>query len=87
MRSSLILTGILTSGLGLLFYILEIPFVFSWSFPFIFGGLVLVATGWVVKETQGHIDPPEGYAFCVFCSAPILVGTKKCDGCNGLQPS
>ncbi len=87
MRPSLILTGIITAGLGLSFYALAIPFVFSWSFPFMIGGLVFVVAGAFVKETVGHIDPPDGYVFCVFCNTAILVGTLKCDRCNGVQPS
>ncbi len=86
MRPSLILTGIITAGLGLSFYALAIPFVFSWSFPFMIGGLVFVAAGAVAKESPGHIEPPDGYVFCVFCNTPILVGTPKCDRCNGVQP-
>ncbi len=87
MRPSLILTGIITGGLGLSFYVLEIPVLFTWSFPFMIGGLVFVAVGAFAKETLGHIEPPDGYVFCVFCNAAILVGTRKCERCNGVQPS
>ncbi len=87
MRTSLVVTGIFTAALGLLFYVLEIPFVFSWSFPFILGGFVFVVAGAVIKDSSGYVEPPSGYAFCVFCNIPILTGTKKCERCNGVQPS
>ena len=86
MRSSLVVAGIFTAGLGVLFYVLEIPFVFSWSLPFMLGGIVFVAAGAIIADTSGSVDPPPGHVFCVFCEAPILVGTKKCERCNGTQP-
>ena len=86
MRSSLVITGIFTAALGVMFYVLELPFVFSWSFPFMIGGAVFTAVGTVVKETPGHIEPPEGYIFCAFCNTPLLAGTKRCDRCDGAQP-
>jgi hypothetical protein len=73
--------------MGLLFYILELPFVFEWSIPFMLAGLVFLLIGALAKETTTHIEPPPGYNFCVFCGTAILIGTKKCDRCGGTQPT
>jgi hypothetical protein len=86
-RSSLVITGIFTAGLGLLFYVLELPFVFNWSFPFMVGGLIFVIVGAIVHETPGYIEPPPGYMYCVFCNTSILIGTKRCERCDGVQPN
>ena len=86
MRPSLVITGLFTIGLGLLLYLLELPFVYLWSFPFMVGGVAFMVVGAVVKESSGHVEPPAGYNFCVFCHTPVLVGAKRCDHCSGLQP-
>jgi hypothetical protein len=85
-RSSLVFSGLLSSGLGLLLYILEVPFGFSWSIPLMVGGLVFMIAGFIVSETEGRIEPPPGYRFCLFCSTPVKLDAKRCEQCNGLQP-
>lgn len=85
MRSSLILTGLIIVVLGLALYLLEIPFAYLWSFPFVVGGVVFIVAGSFLKESEGQVEPPEGYRFCPFCSTPVLLTASRCDHCNGLQ--
>lgn len=86
MRPSLVVSGFFLIILGLLLYVTEIPFGFSWSLPMMGGGLVFAAAGALLKETQGRVEPPEGHRFCVFCHTPVKVGERRCGYCNGLQP-
>jgi hypothetical protein len=85
MRSSLVLTGIIIAVLGLALYVLELPFAYLWSFPFMVGGVVFVLAGFFLKESEGQVEPPEGYKFCRFCNTPVLLTADRCDHCNGLQ--
>lgn len=87
MRSSLILTGLIIVALGLALYLLEIPFAYLWSFPFMAGGVVFVLVGSLLKESTTNVEPPEGYRFCRFCNTPVLLTVERCDHCNGLQNS
>lgn len=85
MRSSLILTGLIIAVLGLALYLLELPFAYLWSFPFMVGGVVFILAGSLLKESTTNVEPPEGYRFCRFCNTPVLLTTERCDHCNGLQ--
>lgn len=85
MRSSLILTGLIIAALGLALYLLELPFAYLWSFPFMAGGVVFVLVGSLLKESTTNVEPPEGYRFCRFCNTPVLLTAERCDHCNGPQ--
>jgi hypothetical protein len=96
MRSSLVVAGLLTFGLGVVIWIVELPFAAlgdlafpalnSPSAPFLVGGVLMIVVGSLIKESTSKIEPPEGYRFCPFCSTPVLIGEKRCDYCGGLQP-
>jgi hypothetical protein len=74
---------ILAAGL----YVLEIPLVFFWSIPFAAGGAVMAALSLFLPEGAGPLEPPEGHRFCPYCSKPVPLNAKRCDYCNGVQPS
>ena len=79
------MSGFAALGLGILFYLLEIPIVFLWSFPFMAGGLIFILIGLLVKESE-LIELPAGERFCPFCSSSVFLGMERCENCNGLQP-
>jgi hypothetical protein len=88
--------GVLTFGLGLLLYGFEFVFVplgagglppiNSFATPFVIAGIVMILVGAVVKEGGGPIVAPEGFRYCVFCSAIIPQEMNRCSNCGGLQP-
>ncbi len=86
MRYQLLAAGLMTIGLGALFYVTALPLVFSWSLPFLIGGVVMLIASPLLKESEGPILPPEGYRFCVFCATPVPFGADRCQHCGGLQP-
>lgn len=86
MRPQLFITGIMLIIVAILFYSLEIPFVFFWSIPFGISGLIMVIAAPFLKEAETRIKPPEGYRFCVYCSNTIPLESERCFYCNGKQP-
>lgn len=86
MRSRLLISGMMTFALGLLLYILEIPLFFAWSIPFMIGGMIMALVSPFLRESEGPLQPPEGYTFCVFCSNLVKLGEERCNHCGGLQP-
>jgi len=86
MRPQLFIGGVLIALMGAGFYVLQLPLVFFWSLPFAVGGALMTAVSLFLPETQGPVRPPEGFRFCVFCSAPSPVGAERCPHCNGPQP-
>jgi len=86
MRSQLLVAGAFAVVLGVLFYVLELPVVFAWSFPLIVGGALLMLLSPFLKESEGPLTPPEGYHFCVFCSTLVALGAERCGHCGGRQP-
>jgi len=86
MRSQLLVAGAFAVVLGVLFYVLELPIVYLWSFPLIIGGGLMVLFSPFLKESEGPLTPPEGYRFCVFCSTLVALGAERCGHCGGRQP-
>ena len=86
MRSQLLFAGSFAVVLGVLFYLLELPIVYWWSFPFIVGGGLMMLSSPFLKESEGPLTPPEGFRFCVFCSTLVAVGAERCGHCGGRQP-
>jgi len=86
MRPQLLVAGVLVALTGGVFYVLEIPLVYSWSLPFLVGGALMAALSPFLSESQGSLEPPEGFRFCAFCSTPVPVSQERCTYCNGLQP-
>ncbi len=72
--------------MGAGFYVLEIPLVYFWSLPFVIGGAVMSAASWFMSESEGPVEPPEGYRFCAYCSSPVKLESERCSHCNGIQP-
>jgi len=87
LRPQLLGAGVLVVVMGLLFLVLGIPIIFSWSIVFIAAGAVMMAVSFFVPEGPGPLEPPEGYRFCRFCSSPVKIGAPRCDHCNGIQPT
>ena len=77
----------MTMGLGGIFYITALPLVFFWSLPFLVGGMFMILASPLLKESEGPVQPPEGYRFCVFCTSPVLLEANRCEHCGGLQPN
>ncbi|MDA4117860.1 MAG: hypothetical protein OK455_05895 [Thaumarchaeota archaeon] len=50
------------------------------------GGVVVLVSGFILQDIEDRVEPPPGYRFCPFCSTPVLIGSERCDHCNGLQP-
>lgn len=86
MRPQLLVGGILVELMGAGFYALQLPLVYFWSVPFGIGGVIMIVASFFMAETQGPPTPPEGYRFCVYCSAPVPVNSERCPHCNGVQP-
>jgi hypothetical protein len=86
MRSQLLVGGTMIGLTGLAFFVLQIPFAYFWSIPFMIGGLIMAAVSPFLSESEGPVRPPEGYIFCVFCSVLLPAGTEKCENCGGHQP-
>lgn len=87
MRPQLLVGGLLVTGMGVGFYILQIPLVFFWSLPFAVAGVLMVVASFFVSASPGPIQPPEGFRFCPFCSTPVQIGAERCPHCDGLQRS
>lgn len=86
MRPQLLGAGALVIVMGAGFYVLAIPLAFFWSIPFVVGGLVMAGVSFLLPESRGPVEPPEGYRFCAYCSNPIKLDAARCDRCNGVQP-
>ncbi|MDV3243684.1 MAG: hypothetical protein LYZ66_00750 [Nitrososphaerales archaeon] len=86
MRSQLFVGGIMVAIMGAALYVLEIPLVYFWSLPFVVGGGLMAGASWFLAESPGPVQPPEGYRFCVYCSAQVKLESERCPQCNGLQP-
>jgi hypothetical protein len=86
MRSQLLVAGLLTIGLGALFYVTALPLVYSWSLPFVIGGVLMLVASHLLKESEGPVQPPPGHRFCAFCSTPVPFEAERCQHCGGLQP-
>ncbi len=86
MRPQLLVGGLLVAIMGAGFYLLQIPFVYFWSVPFVVGGVIMVIGSFFLPESPGPPTPPEGFRFCVFCSTPVPLSSDRCPHCNGMQP-
>lgn len=78
--------GVMIVLLGAVFYLLQVPLVYFWSIPFAIGGGVMAVASLMMSESEGPIEAPEGYRFCVFCGTPVKLIADRCPHCNGLQP-
>lgn len=85
MRPQLLVGGLLIAAMGAGFYLLQLPLVYFWSLPFGIAGVIMAVIGLFVPETEGPVQPPEGYLFCPFCSTPVKIGTERCPHCDGVQ--
>lgn len=85
MRPQLFAAGVLAALLGVGLYVLEIPLVFFWSIPLGVGGAIMAGASLLLPESQGPVEPPDGYRFCAFCSSPVGIEEKRCPNCNGVQ--
>jgi hypothetical protein len=86
MRPQLFAGGILVVGMGVVFFVLQLPFVYFWSLPFVIGGALMAIGSLFASPSPGPVTPPEGYRFCVFCSNPVPLASERCPRCNGMQP-
>ncbi len=86
MRPQLLAGGVLVALMGTGFYVLELPFVYFWSLPFIIGGGMMAAASLFLAPTEGPVRPPEGFRFCAYCSTAVPLGAERCPNCNGIQP-
>lgn len=84
MRPQLFAGGILTILLGALIYLTG--FFSDIGVVFVGGGAVMGVASFFLDEGGLPIQPPEGYRFCIFCSAPVPLADSRCSKCNGLQP-
>ena len=86
MRPQLLGGGLLVALLGEGFYALELPFVYFWSVPLAIGGGIMMLASLFLPETGGPVQPPAGFRFCPYCSAPVQLGAERCPHCDGVQP-
>lgn len=86
MRPQLFGGGLLVALMGGAFYVLAVPLAYFWSLPFMAGGVIMMAASFFLPEGPAPLAPPEGYRFCVFCSAPVPLDAERCPHCNGYQP-
>jgi len=86
MRPQLLAGGLIVAVTGVGFFALQIPFVYFWSVPFAIGGSIMVIASFMLPESSGPVTAPEGFRFCVFCSAPVPLSSERCPQCNGVQP-
>ena len=85
MRPQLLVGGLLVAAMGAGFYFLQLPLVYFWSLPFGIAGIIMVTIGFIISESEGRVQPPEGHRFCPFCSTPVKIGMERCPNCNGVQ--
>jgi hypothetical protein len=83
MRSSLVVSGGIIALTGVALYVALAGG--AWL-VMIAGGMVVVVSGFLLKEVTDRVEPPDGYRFCLFCSTPVVIGAERCGHCNGLQP-
>jgi len=81
-----LVAGAMIMLLGAIFYLLQVPLVYFWSLPFLVGGGVMAVASLLMSESEGPVEPPEGYRFCVFCGTPVKLDADRCSHCNGFQP-
>jgi hypothetical protein len=86
MRSQMLVGGVVIMGLGGAFFLLELPLVYFWSFPFLIGGGIMVVASPFLSESEGPVEPPPGFRFCVFCGTAVPLSQRVCDHCGGTQP-
>ena len=84
MRSSLVVSGGIIGFTGVVLFVTLGGL--AWM-ALIAGGGVALAAGFLVREVDHRIEPPEGHHFCQFCSTPVMDGAERCGHCNGLQPA
>ncbi len=84
MRSSLVVSGGIIGLTGLVLFVALGGL--AWLALIAGGGAALIA-GFLVREVDRGIEPPEGHHFCQFCSTPVIDGAERCGHCNGLQPA
>jgi hypothetical protein len=95
-RTSLVFAGLLVTGLGALLFGIEtvfsplggtaLPSLLSPATPFVAAGLIMLVIGAFLREGSGPVQPPEGFAFCVYCGNLMKSDQPRCDKCGGLQP-
>jgi hypothetical protein len=86
MRPQLLVGGLFVALLGAVFYILPLPLTYAWSVPLVVGGGLMCLASFLLSESPGPVKPPEGFRFCVYCSAQVPIASERCPHCNGLQP-
>lgn len=86
MRPQLFFGGLLVAFMGAGFYALQLPLVYFWSIPFAVAGAIMIAVSFFLPEAEGHVLPPPGFRFCVYCSTPVSLDSQRCPHCNGVQP-
>ena len=83
MRSSLVVSGGIITLTGVaLFVALGGD---AWL-ALIAGGFAVTVSGFLLVEVSDRVEPAKGYRYCLFCSAPVMIGAERCGHCNGLQP-
>jgi hypothetical protein len=86
MRPQLLFGGLLVGLMGAGFYTLALPFAYFWSVPFGVAGAIMIVASILLPETQGSVQPPEGFRFCPYCATPVPLGATRCPHCDGVQP-
>jgi len=86
MRPQLLFGGLLVALMGVGFYVLALPFAYFWSIPFGAAGVIMIAASFFLSETEGPVQPPEGFRFCPYCSTAVSLSAERCPHCNGVQP-
>ena len=57
-----------------------------WGIPFLAGGAIMMIASFFLPESEGPVQPPQGFRFCPYCATPVALGAERCQHCNGLQP-
>ena len=86
MRPQLLFGGILVALMALGLFVLGLPFAFFWSLPFGVAGVIMIAASFFHGETEGPVQPPDGFRFCPYCSTPVPLSSERCPRCDGVQP-
>jgi hypothetical protein len=85
MRPQLLFGGVLVALMGVGLFVIALPFAFYWSLPFGVAGVIMIAAGFILAETEGPVQPPEGFRFCPYCSTLVPLGSERCPHCDGVQ--
>ena len=82
MRSSLVVSGGILTLTGI---VLFVALAGDAWLALIAGGVVVIASGFLLEEVTERVEAPPGFHFCPFCSTLVAEGAERCSHCNGLQ--